>query len=191
MTHLQINTMLLAQSSRLEHLSREFRGNRVRLDSEDLMVGLLVLAVLILLAWSATVAYGWFSQLRRRPGPKRLFLRLCRAHRLRIGEIVLLWKLARAQRLRDPARLFLEPERYEPAHLGNALRHQAERLASLRDRLFETEEPAYPEDGQDPDWDLPANDREGTPVAPVTEKPGLPIDAMPELPVSGLDGASV
>jgi len=188
MTHLQINTTLLAQSSRLEHLSRGFRGNRVRLDSEDLMVGLLVLAVLILLVWSATVVYGWISQLRRRPGPNRLFLRLCRAHRLRIGESVLLWKLARAQRLRDPARLFLEPERYEPAHLGTALRDQAEQLAALRDRLFETEEPVYPEDGQDPDWGLPAKDREGTPVAPVTERPGLPVDT---LPVSGLGGAGV
>jgi hypothetical protein len=191
MHHLLHNMTLLAQSSRLEHLSRGFRSNRVRLDSNDVMVGLLILAVLILLVWSATVLYGWVSQLRRKPGPVRLFYRLCRAHGLAVRDVVLLWKLARQQRLRDPARLFLEPERYEPAHLGAALREHAERFAALRDRLFETDEVSYPGDGQDPAWELPAEQRESTPVAPVTEKPALPVDAMPELPVSGLGGAGV
>jgi len=49
----------------------------------------------------------------------------------------LLWRVSRDQQLRDPARLFLEAERLNPAHLGPALRVKEAQLESLAGRLFD------------------------------------------------------
>jgi len=142
--------ILLAQGSRLDHLTSQFRRGRSHVGMDDMMFWLLVLAVLILLVWSATVVHGWVQQMRRRPGPVRLFFRLCRAHRLGVTDVRLLWKLAQAQRLRDPARLFMEPERFQKAYLGEGLQPHAQRMAALRDRLFAEEEPSQTERPEDP-----------------------------------------
>ena len=50
--------------------------------------------------------------------PNRLFLSLCRAHRIAWSDRWLLWRLAASQRLEDPVRVFLEPERLDPDAAG-------------------------------------------------------------------------
>jgi hypothetical protein len=47
-----------------------------------------------------------------------------------------LWRLARSHGLRAPARVFLEPERFESSRLSPVMRRHAARLEGLQDRLF-------------------------------------------------------
>jgi|GEM_PF-1566639 len=81
-----------------------------------------------------------FSESRRRHAafhsPRRLFLALVKAHRLSILDAWLLWRAASACQLEDPARLFLEPERFDPQALPRRLARHSGRLASLKNRLF-------------------------------------------------------
>jgi hypothetical protein len=163
---------LLAQDSRLDHLTSQFRSNRSRLDGDDLLLGLLILAIVVLLVWSAAVATQWADRTRRRPSPARLFLRLCRAHRLGWRDGLLLWRLAKSQRLTDPARLFLEPERFEKTQVPAPLQAQAGRLIELRRALFAVEEPAEP-----PKGDKPGAPRQTDPASvlpPTFEAPNMP-----------------
>jgi len=69
--------------------------------------------------------------------PNRLFLSLCRAHGIAWSDRWLLWRLAASQRLKDPARLFLEPERLDPDLARPLSRRRAARLERLRLQLFE------------------------------------------------------
>jgi len=81
-----------------------------------------------------------FSESRRRHAafhsPRRLFFALVKAHRLSILDAWLLWRAACACHLEDPARLFLEPERFDPQALPRRLARHSGRLASLKNRLF-------------------------------------------------------
>lgn len=128
--------ILLAAQSRLDSLSSGFRGRRARLETDDIVTGLLIFSGIALAVWGLSLFLRLQERRRGYPRPLRLFLSLCRAHRLRPSEWWLLWRVARAQRLRDPARLFLEPERLQPADLGQRLAARADQLAQIRDRLF-------------------------------------------------------
>ena len=66
----------------------------------------------------------------------KLFLELCRAHGLTWKERFLMWRLARCQRLRDPARLFLEADRFEEARLSRPLKVHNQSFRAIRARLF-------------------------------------------------------
>lgn len=68
--------------------------------------------------------------------PKALFGALCRAHRLVYAERRLLKSLARGHKLKQPARLFLEPARFDVESLGGRWRKRQPRLVALRGRLF-------------------------------------------------------
>ncbi len=73
---------------------------------------------------------------RRSNSPLGLFVALCREHRLSWRESWLLWRVAAAHQLRDPARLFLEMQWYDSAQLPHRLRSYSSQLAGLRDRLI-------------------------------------------------------
>ena len=83
--------------------------------------------------------------------PFRLFVELCRGHKLTWREGWLLWQVAAAQRLRQPAMLFLEPERLNPVNLPDKLQAKAAVLDGLRERLFAEEEPEAAKDTPGPD----------------------------------------
>lgn len=68
--------------------------------------------------------------------PSRLFFALARTHRLGFLDIWLLWRTACAHQLDDPARLFLEPERFDPQALPRRLARRAGRLKWLKSRIF-------------------------------------------------------
>jgi len=127
---------LLAQADRFSQMSRAFRGSRSKLDAGDVLVGLLVLGGVALVLWFLWYMNFRHEGLRKRNGPLRLFLELCQAHKLRWSERWLLWRLARAARLRNPAQLFLEPERFHPPGLPGSLRPRANLFGRLQNRLF-------------------------------------------------------
>ncbi len=164
---------LLAQRTPVENLSDYFRGPRVQLGASDAVYLLLGLGGVILLLWLVSLSMNWQERGCRRPSPMRLFLSLSRAHRLPWTDVWLLWRLARSQRLVDPARIFLEPERFAPVHLTGTLHHCRARLEKLREKLFAQPEVAGANDGRDPTWELPRNERPGTPLAPITPTPRL------------------
>jgi len=134
MNDLLLHPILLAQLNRFEGLSRGFKGRR--LDSGEIISGLLIVLAILLAVW----LLSYVLSLRERRGayasPLRLFLALCRAHRLPWSEQWLLWRVAKAQRLRDPARIFLEPQRLQPPNLDGWSAEQVDRLERLRERLF-------------------------------------------------------
>jgi len=127
---------LLADANRFRDMGRAFRGSRARLDSGDVLFGLLVLCGVVVGLWLLWYVHSRHEGLRGRKGPLRLFHELCRAHSLRFSEEWLLWRLARAGRLRDPAQLFLEPERFDAGRLPGSLRGRANLLRRIKARLF-------------------------------------------------------
>ena len=181
MNDLICHVVLLAQRGRLDSLSRGFRGRRSRIDTEDILTGLLILAAAVVAVW----LLSYFVRRQERRGAYissgGLFLSLCRAHRLRWSQRWLLWRVARAQRLRDPARLFLEPQWLEPARLSPALRARANELNGLRKQLFA--KPKQEDRKQDADprgtTDL---QRTGTPLLPSTPGANLDVPPWTEMP---------
>jgi len=101
------------------------------------LLGLLIVATLVAGMW----AISRLARLRRRRGensPWRLFWALCKAHGLNWSDSCLLRRVARSQRLRDPARLFLETQLSEEKYLGPRFRREHPRLKALRNQIFGT-----------------------------------------------------
>jgi hypothetical protein len=135
MHDLAIGSLLLANRSRLENLSREFQQGLSSDRYGQLVLFLIALGAASLLFW------GLAHWMERRHGlfanrPMGLFFSLSKAHALSWSDRWLLWQLARSHRLRAPARLFLEPERFEASRLPPAMRRHVARLEGLRQRLF-------------------------------------------------------
>jgi hypothetical protein len=135
MHDLAISSLLLANRSRLENLQREFQQGLSPEGCKQLTLFLMALAAAALLFW------GLAHWMERRQGllanrPLGLFLSLSKAHHLGWSDRWLLWRLARSHRLRAPARLFLEPERFEVSRLPPPMRRHAARLEGLQERLF-------------------------------------------------------
>jgi len=166
--------VLLAQRGRIDSLSRGFRKPPMRLDPGNVAVGLLLLAGAILAIW---LLVHLLKIQERRGGyisAATLFLSLCRAHRVGWSQRWLLWRVARAQQLREPARLFLEPERLDAARLGPALQTYAAALDGLRQRFFAEME--RKQDDQDSEPPKPNHDQPAaTPLMPSTAGPALDL----------------
>jgi hypothetical protein len=138
MNTLPIVCVLLAEGSRWDDLSKGFSsGFRDReITAGDLIVGLLVLAVIVVVVWLLYSILNLGTKKKRRNWPKALFLNLCRAHRLGWRECWLLWRLARHQRLSEPARLFLESQRWNPVNFSPALLSKQQQFTRLQGQLF-------------------------------------------------------
>lgn len=136
MNELLPDCILLAQQSPLENFAREFQGRQTRLESGYLLTGLLILLSILLAIWLLSRLMERFDGRRPVDSSTMLFLSLCKAHRLRWWEWWLLFRVAREQKLSDPARLFLEPEWLESANLPAVLRPRSETLERLRRQLF-------------------------------------------------------
>jgi hypothetical protein len=113
-----------------------FRGDRARWDSTTLIAMVAGTTAIILLLWIVSRYVGRQDRRTVHQSPGKLFLRLCSAHRLTWTETWLLWRLARWRRLGDPARLFLEPERFDTRDLAPVLARHTPRIQSLCVRLF-------------------------------------------------------
>jgi hypothetical protein len=131
-----ISCSLLAQIHRFDGLRDRFSGPRSRFGMDDAITAILaILGVSVVLY----LVNRWHS---RRSGkqsynsPSAMFHELCQAHNLDRKTRQLLKRVAQWQGLTHPARLFLEPERYEPANLSPELERFSAELFELRAKLF-------------------------------------------------------
>jgi hypothetical protein len=169
---------LLADRNRVDEVIGVLREHPKQLDAEYLWSGLAVIVAIVLTFWLLS------RLLARQENPppcnstSKLFFSLCRAHGLSWSQRWLLWRVARQQKLRDAARLFLEPERLAERHLGRRLKHRRQDLAALRRCLFAGLDEIEP-GGQ------------GTPTAPTEVKgPSFPLAANPGLDLPPWSGTA-
>ncbi len=140
----------LADATRWRSMGSGFRGSRARFDTTDILTGVLLVAAVAAGVYLLSRLVSRQEAHRRHYSPRSLFRSLCRAHELDHHSRRLLASLVRGQRLRHPARMFVEPHRFEPEAVGPKLRHQFAEIRALRDRLFATgkDETASPEKGR-------------------------------------------
>lgn len=147
--------LLIAQDSRVDEMARRmaegFSDDPVRFGDNVWWVAVLIVGGL-LAAVAILVSQTGRRQRRAMPSnPRRLFADLCQAHGLARDDRRLLHRLAGSQGLDAPARLFLEPERFDPAVLPARLRSWGARFQAIRGRLFaglseEVPPPPLPQD---------------------------------------------
>ena len=136
MKNLWLDCILLAQQSPLDNFAREFQGRETRLESGYLTTGILILVGILAACWLLSKVLDHYDGRRPVDSSLMLFITLCKAHRLRWLDWWFLWRVARDQRLDEPGRVFLEPERLDPANVSPVLRLRSEQLAALARRLF-------------------------------------------------------
>ena len=134
-THFK-TSILLGESEQMDRMMQAFRAIRKDTATSEAWLGLIIfMAVLTVLALLTFISH-WRQRQRKIFSPRKLFFEICRAHRLKWSERRLLWRLARSQKLEDPAVIFLTPECFDIARLTVDIRPQAEDLRELRGRLF-------------------------------------------------------
>jgi hypothetical protein len=128
--------VLWADLSLLRGMGSGFRGKKATLDTKDLLIWVGIVAGVAIVVWFLSQLLSRQERVRRFNSPRALFRILCRAHELDRASKSLLKRLARYHQLSHPARLFLEPQRFELDGLGPEWVSQREPLAVLRERLF-------------------------------------------------------
>jgi hypothetical protein len=102
---------------------------------EVVILTAVTLLVIVAIVWQT------ISTRRRRDfhydSPPRLFLELCRVHKLNWSHRRLLKHLAAARGLKSPATLFVEPEYFDMTNVPMALKASAAELRQLRQKLFD------------------------------------------------------
>lgn len=127
---------LLGQNSSFQSMARGMRSRSSGMDSTDVLIGVAILVGVALGAALLYVLVNRGDQTRRCNNPKKLFRSLCNAHQLDRTCCKVLRQMAAHQRLSQPARLFLEPERFDAANLSSALQSHDEQINELRAKLF-------------------------------------------------------
>ncbi len=128
---------LLAENSRFAHMGNRVKDSKTDLDLTGLFAVLGGLLVLVVLGWG--ISY-WRARRESRVvnSPRALFRELCSAHGMSRAERDLLHEIAQWHNLADPVQLFIEPERFQPAEMHEALNCEAE-ATELQNRLFTAE----------------------------------------------------
>ena len=125
---------LLAQG-RYVHMGNRFRHGSDAGDSTTFIIFVSVLVTILVVALVAARivavrnAPGYFSQ-------NGLFRELCRVHGLDWASRRLLMRLAHYQNLEDPARLFIEPARFQSEQLDGPLAEFRSQLQSIAGVIF-------------------------------------------------------
>jgi hypothetical protein len=128
--------ILIAENERTRQMMQALRSARNSTSSNSTWLGLMILMAALLAFVALAIIVQRQQRQRKVSCPRSLFFEICRAHRLTWFERRLLWRLARSQKLADPARLFLSPECFEIGSLTVALRSRAEELRKLSERIF-------------------------------------------------------
>lgn len=128
--------LLWADSNRFRSMGSGFREKKDQPMSYDFLVGILILLSIVVFIWILSRFLSRQERMRRHFSPKALFQALCSAHGLEPAQRRLLKRLARFHGLAQPARIFLEPERFDPNGLGAAFSDMRDELIELRERLF-------------------------------------------------------
>lgn len=131
--------MLIAQASRLQTMSKGVRRRSSSFDTTEVLIGFAVVAGVVLGLSILYMIMNRGERNRRSNSPKGLFRSLCRAHELDRASRRVLGQMAKHQRLAQPARIFLEEERFDKVNLNLALRSQMELIDELRGKIFATD----------------------------------------------------
>jgi hypothetical protein len=142
-----IGCPLLAQIQRFDGLRERFSGPRAQFGLDDAATALAVIAALAFVLYCVNRWHSRHSGRQSFNSPKAMFRELCKAHKLDRKARQLLKQVARWQGLAHPARLFVEPERFETINLSPQLERRSAELQKLRAKLFATELASH---GQDP-----------------------------------------
>jgi hypothetical protein len=129
------NFLLLAERNVFRDLGSGFRTKRETFQPSDLIAWIIV-AVMVITVLAILARVVARREKQSFDSPRALFQELCRAHRLDFANRQLLKRLARAAGVKQPARLFLEPQRFEPRNLPKDLQEKWPIIESLRSRLF-------------------------------------------------------
>ncbi|MDP6469066.1 MAG: hypothetical protein QF918_15060 [Pirellulaceae bacterium] len=132
------STIDLIAQGRVSNLGDRFQNGGGGLDWMTMFFVVAGLAFAIVLVWMVSC----HLRLRESGGyhnHRSLFRELCRAHRLCWPDRRLLIVVARQQGVVVPARLFVEPERFEPERLEGLRKRQRLRAAKLHETLFREE----------------------------------------------------
>jgi hypothetical protein len=164
-----VTFFLAGLDNAVDRMGDSLRGAPLRWNTSAVVTFVLCLAAVVLAAWLLVRLAGYQDWRVRCNSPPRLFLVLCRAHRLRWKDRWLLWRLAEQRGLADPARLFLDPSLLDGHDLPAGLARCAGRLDSLRKRLFAGLTPAGS--------GAPDAPRRGRPDASSSDRPPLPAAA--------------
>jgi hypothetical protein len=129
------NLLLLAERNVFRDLGSGFRAKRETFQPSDLIPWIIVTAIVIggLAILARVVAR---REKQAFDSPRALFRELSKAHGLDFTSRRLLRRLARVAGLKQPARLFLEPQCFEPTDLPKDLQEVWPSIESLRARLF-------------------------------------------------------
>ena len=128
--------LVWADTNRFRSMGSGFREKKDQPMSYDFLVGILVLLSIVVFVWILSRFLSRQERMRRHFSPKALFQALCTEHELEPGQRRLLKRLARYHGLAQPARIFLEPERFDPTSLGVGFSEMKDELIELRERLF-------------------------------------------------------
>ena len=126
---------LLADQSKFHNLGNRFRRGTNGFDAGDLVVILGIFAILALVTW-IMIQCAVLINNRKRNSPIAMFFTLCQAHRIEWISRWLLWKLAQAHQLQQPAQLFIDPRLFDPKLLVRLPPDHRRRLEKVRDRIF-------------------------------------------------------
>lgn len=127
---------LLADQHAIRNIARGMQSRQAQVDVGDLTTALLIFCLFFVSVWGLSRLVSRKERAASCLDPRALFRALCGAHQLSRSDRQLLRQLAHAHALNQPALLFVEPERFDTAELGEAWQKQRERLAELRSRLF-------------------------------------------------------
>jgi hypothetical protein len=115
-------------------MGENFRGENAQLDITDVTIGLSILAVLAVVVLLLSRFMAKRELARQSYSPRDLFHQLCHAHSLDRAACKALLRLAQQEELEHPARLFLEPERFNRP--GAATDAEGNVYRQLRNKLF-------------------------------------------------------
>jgi hypothetical protein len=132
---LTTNLLLLAERNVFRDLGSGFRTKRETFQPSDLIAWIIV-AVMVITVVALLARVVARREKQSFDSPRALFHELSRAHGLDFASRQLLKRLARATGVKQPARLFLEPQRFEPRNLPEDLQEKWPVIESLRSRLF-------------------------------------------------------
>ena len=121
---------------RLLKFQNSFQAREITVDSGQILIGLAILTIVILVLWIGSRAMERRARRGHFDSSLGLFLSLAKAHKLGWSERWLLWQLARCHQMKEPARLFLEPERFDSSNLTGSLLAKQNQLKLISRRIF-------------------------------------------------------
>jgi hypothetical protein len=164
---------------RLLKFQDSFRAREPTVDPGQVLIGIAVLTIAIIVLYFASRAMERRARRGHFDSSLGLFLSLAKAHNLGWSDRWLLWRLARCRQLKEPARLFLEPERFDSSNLTDSLLAKHNRLKLISGRIFA-------ESTENPGQTGPGSKTAKESSAPLPERPcplSFPIDGNPALDV--------